>query len=151
MSERIIRGAGKSYALLQQMSDVVSAAVKVADLTGQLPIEILDVVLRFQRETEAIREKRRTGKIDEASIERWYEDGTFDRQEAEDSIKAGVLQIIASQLVRQTLQEHAGESEMRDGINKAFEARHRRNNIGTLNKGRRPPRPSAKSENLSHR
>ena len=52
---RIVRGAGKSYELLQQMSDVVSAAVKVADLTGQLPIEILDVVLRFQRETEANR------------------------------------------------------------------------------------------------
>jgi hypothetical protein len=106
---RIIRGAGKSYALLQQLSDVVSTAVKLRDVTGQLPTDILETVLRPESETEAIWQKRRAGKIDEASIERWREDGTFDQLEAEDSIKARVLQIIASQFVGQTLQERAGD------------------------------------------
>jgi hypothetical protein len=51
------------------------------------------------------------------------EGGTFDQLEAEDSIKAGVLQIIiASQFVGQVTQKCAGQSEMRDGINKAFAA-----------------------------
>jgi hypothetical protein len=122
---RIIRGAGKSYALLKQLSDVVAAAVKVRDVTGQLPIDILETVLRRERKTEAIWEKRRTGEIDETSIERWQDDGTFDKIEAEDSIQAGVLQIIASQFVGQKTQECAGESEMRNGINEAFEARQK--------------------------
>jgi hypothetical protein len=38
---QIIRGAGKSYLLLKQMSDVV-AAVKVRDLTGPPPTDIMD-------------------------------------------------------------------------------------------------------------
>jgi hypothetical protein len=122
---RIIRGAGKSYALLKQMSDVVAAAVKVREVTGQLPTDILETVLHRESKTEAIREKRRAGKIDETSIERWQDDGTFDKLEAEDSIKAGVLQIIASQFVGQRTQECAGESEMRNGINEAFKARQK--------------------------
>jgi hypothetical protein len=48
---------------------------------------------------------------------------SIDRSYAEQAIKAGVLQLIASQFVGQTLQERAGESEMRDGINKAMAAR----------------------------
>jgi hypothetical protein len=122
---RIIRGAGKPYALLKQMSDVVAAAGKVRDVTGQLPTDILENVLHRESKTEAIREKRRTGQIDEASIDRWHEDGTFEQLDAEDNIKGGVLQIIASQLVGQKTQECAGESEMRNGINEAFEARQK--------------------------
>jgi hypothetical protein len=38
---RIIRGAGKSYLLLKQMSDVV-AAVKVSGLTAPPPTDIMD-------------------------------------------------------------------------------------------------------------
>jgi hypothetical protein len=122
---RIIRGAGKPCGLLKQMSDVVAAAVKVRDVTGQLPIGILENVLHRESNTEAIREKRRAGKIDEASIERWHEDGTFEQLDAEDNIKRGVLQIMASQLVGQKTQESAGESEMRNGINEVFEVRKR--------------------------
>jgi hypothetical protein len=122
---RIVRGAGKPYALLEQMSDVVAAAVKVREVTGQLPMDILETVLHRESKTEAIQEKRRAGEIDETSIERWQDDGTFDKLESEDSIKAGVLQIIASQFVGQRTQECAGESEMRNGINEAFKARQK--------------------------
>jgi hypothetical protein len=43
-------------------------------------------------------------------MDRWYEDGTMDRKYAEQAIKAGALQTIASQFVGQTVQERAGES-----------------------------------------
>lgn len=145
---RIIRGAGKPYALLKQMSDVVAAAVKVRDLTHQLPTDILQTILHCESEAEAIWEKRRAGKIDETSIERWREDGTFNELEAEDSIKAGMLQIIASQFVGQTLQERAGKSEMRNGISKAiaaketakryWTARHKGITVKTARKKRKP-------------
>jgi hypothetical protein len=39
---QIIRGSGKSYLLLKQLSDVV-AAVKVRDLTGPPPTDIMDI------------------------------------------------------------------------------------------------------------
>jgi hypothetical protein len=100
---RVIGGAGKTYALLKQMSDVVAAAVKVRDVTGQRRTDILETVLHGESETEAIWEKRRTGEIDEATIDRWHEDGTIDRKYVESTITAGVLQIIASQFVGQTL------------------------------------------------
>jgi hypothetical protein len=120
---RVIREAGKPHALLRQMSDVVAAAVKVREVTGKLPNDVLETVLRRESKIEAIWEKRRAGKIDEASIGRWREDGTLDQLEAEDSTKAGVLQSIASQLVGQKSQECAGQSEMYEGINKIFKAR----------------------------
>jgi hypothetical protein len=81
---RIIRGAGKPHAFLEHLSDAVAAGVKVRNLTGQLPTDILQSVLHRESETEAIWEKRRAGKIDETSIERWIEDGTFGGQDAED-------------------------------------------------------------------
>jgi hypothetical protein len=145
---RIIRGAGKSYALLKQLSDVVSAAVKVQDVTGRLPTDILETVLRRESETEAILEKRRAGEIDEASIERWHEDGTFDRQDAEDSIKAGVLQMIASQFVGQVTQKCAGQSEMRNGINKVFAATQKAKQYRDA--GQRAPRAKTARKKRKH-
>ena len=120
---RIIRGAGKPFALLEQMSEIVAAAVKYRDVAGKLPIDILQTVLHCESETEVIWEKRRAGEIDEASIERWRENGELDQLEAEDSIKAGALQIIASQLVGQRPQKQAGVREMREGINRVFGAK----------------------------
>ena len=107
------------------MSDVVAASAKVREVTGQLPTDILETVLHRESETAAIWERRRAGEIDGASIERWHEDGSFDKLEAKGGIKGGVLQIIASQFVGQGPQKRAGESEMRDGINNAFEARQK--------------------------
>jgi hypothetical protein len=53
----------------------------------------------------------RPGRSTKADMDRWYEDGTMDRKYAEHSIKAGVLQIVASQFVGQSLQQRAGEPE----------------------------------------
>jgi hypothetical protein len=120
---RIIRGAGRPFDLIVQMSDVVATAIKVRDATGRLPDDILQTVLHGTDEAMAISEKAQKGEIDEATIKRWQDDGTIDRLYAERNIKDGALQIIASQLVGQTLQERAGEKEMSDGISKAIDAR----------------------------
>jgi hypothetical protein len=73
-------------------------------------------------------------------MERWYEDGNMDRKYAVQTIKAGVLQTIASQFVGQTLQERLGMSEMSDGINQAVAARKDSESIGTQSLPRRPSR-----------
>jgi hypothetical protein len=46
-------------------------------------------------------------------------------ESAEESIKAGMLQIIASQFVGQATQRSAGKSEMYEGINKIFAVRQK--------------------------
>jgi hypothetical protein len=122
---RIIRGAGKPHELLIQLSDVVSAAVKVRDFTGYLPTDLMVTILQGESKTEAIWERYRKGEIDKATIDRWQEDGTIDKAYAESSIQAGALQIIASRFVYQTLQERAGETEMRDGIKTAIAAKQK--------------------------
>jgi hypothetical protein len=45
--------------------------------------------LTWRERGAAIQERRRAGKIYEASVERWDEDGTLEEIEARDSIKAG--------------------------------------------------------------
>jgi hypothetical protein len=59
---RIIRGAGKPNALLKQMSDVVAAAAKCEDVTGQLPIGILKVVLHGENEAQPSKRGDEPGK-----------------------------------------------------------------------------------------
>jgi hypothetical protein len=68
---RIIRGAGKPYELLIQLSDVISAAVKVREVTGQLPTDVMVNVLQGESKTEAIWERYAKGEIDKAAIDRW--------------------------------------------------------------------------------
>jgi hypothetical protein len=148
---RVIRGAGKPHALLKQMSDVVAAAVKVREATGQLPTDVLETVLRRESKIEAIWEKRQAGKIDEASMGRWREDGTLDQLDAEDNIKTGVLQSIASQLVGQKSQECAGQSEMYEGINKIFAARQETRRYWDAGQRRPSPRRPARSAGMSRR
>jgi len=127
------------------MSDVVAAAVKVRDVTGQLPTDILKAVLHRKSEAEATLERRRAGKIDEASVERWHEDGTFDELEAGDSIKAGVLQIIASELVGQPKQACAGRSECMTELMGCLTRDKKRMSIGIQDKRHPKPKQLAKT------
>ncbi|WP_407174552.1 hypothetical protein [Bradyrhizobium sp. STM 3562] len=113
---RIVRGAGKPYELMMQFNRVVQAAIQYRDAVGHWPpSDLLGQMLRMRDEVDEMHEREAAGKCTEADMERWYEDGTIDRKYAEASIKAGVLQIIASQFVDQPLQEKAGKSEMSDG------------------------------------
>jgi hypothetical protein len=113
---------------VEQINEAVKAAIKFKDTFGDWPpSHVLGEMLAMHDDVHAMDEKRSTGRFTKEDMDRWYEDGTMDRKYAEHSIKAGVLQIIASQFVGQTLQERAGESEMRAGINSTIAARKKSN------------------------
>jgi hypothetical protein len=112
-------------------------------------------MLEMHDDVHETHQKRAAGRFTQADMDRWYEDGTMDRKYADHAIKAGVLQIIASQFVGQTPQQRAGESEMSDGINKAIAARQKSNKyweakhpvpVKKARKKRKPtaPRPRSK-------
>jgi hypothetical protein len=125
---RVIRGAGRPYELVKQFSNVVQIAIKFRDAFGHWPpSHMLGEMLAMHDEVHEMDEKQSAGRFTKADMDRWYEDGTMDRKYAEQSIKAGALQIVASQFVGQTLQERAGESEMSHGINKAIAAAQKSN------------------------
>ena len=126
---RIVRGAGRPHALLSQMSDVLDAAVKLRDLTGQMPMDILSRTLQMTSQQDQILQKRDRGEIDQASIERWESDGTFEELYAEDLIRCGALQFLASEFLGQMTQRSAGDNEMHEGIrelNKMREEKRKR-------------------------
>jgi hypothetical protein len=52
------------------------------------------------------------GKLPQATIDRWWEDGTFDAMIAEYTILRGSLQTIASELIGQSTQKSAGKNEL---------------------------------------
>jgi hypothetical protein len=125
---RVIRGAGKPYELVKQFSKVVQVAIKFKDAFGHWPpSHVLSEMLAMHDEVHAMDEKQSAGQFTQADMDRWYEDGTMDRKYAEHSIKAGVLQVIASQFVGQTPQERAGASEMSRGINEIIAAKQKSN------------------------
>jgi hypothetical protein len=110
---RIIRGAGKPYELLSQMQRAIDAAVKFKEVHQHWPQEVITNELQIQREDERI---CREGKLPQTTIDRWWEDGTFDSMIAEHTILRGALQTIASELIGQSTQKSVGESELHDGI-----------------------------------
>jgi hypothetical protein len=121
---RVVRGAGKPYELVTQFNAVVQASVQFKDAFGHRPpSHLLADILGMRDDVQELHERNAAGKLAEGALDRWYEDGTIDRMYAESAIKAGVLQIIASRFVDQLPQERAGQSEMNDGVNKAFAAR----------------------------
>lgn len=110
---RIIRGAGKPYELVLQMQRAIDAAVKFREVHQYWPQEVITNDLQIQSEYERI---CREGKLPQATIDRWWEDGTFDAMIAEHTILRGSLQTIASELIGQSTQKSAGKNELHDGI-----------------------------------
>ncbi len=82
--------------------------------------------LKMNDAVEGLYERERAGEITERDIDHRHQDGTIDRHQAETAIKKGALQIIASQLLDQPLQEKAGETELRKGIRDAMTAQDKR-------------------------
>ena len=111
---RIIRGAGKSYELLAQMKKTIDSAIKFQGLHGHFPQ--VSNYLEIEDKHQKIIERRHAGDIDQASIDRWWKDGTFEKMIAEHTIMCGAFQAVASQLIGQRTQENAGERELHDGI-----------------------------------
>jgi hypothetical protein len=126
---RVIRGAGRPGALIKQFHDVVVAAIDFREVAGHgPPAGTLVSILAVEDEADEIFKKHASGLIKQESIDRWDEDGTFDRMYAEGTIQRGALQIVASKLLDQVIQVRAGESEMHEGIRRvnAAQERHRK-------------------------
>ena len=126
---RVIRGAGRPGALIKQFYDVAVSAIEFREVAGHgPPAGTVARVLRVEDEADEIFTKRASGQIRQESIDRWDEDGTFDRMYAEGMIQRGALQIVASKLLDQVIQVRAGESEMYEGIRRltAAQERHRK-------------------------
>jgi hypothetical protein len=119
---RIIRGAGKPYELLLQMKKSIDSAIKFQKLHNHWPDEVISADLQL----EDVLDRARKGKTDQATIDRWWKDGTFDRMLAEHTIYRGVLQAVASELIDQNKQKRSGESEFHEGIRDWMRVREER-------------------------
>lgn len=113
---RIIRGAGKPDELLLQMKRTIDAAIEFQGAHGFSPQSLIARELQVQSRVENFYGGLREGKYTQASIDRWSEDGTFEKMYAKYVIQCGALQTIASDLVGQRTQKCAGERELHDGI-----------------------------------
>jgi hypothetical protein len=117
---RIIRGAGKPYELMRQMQKSLSAAVAFQEVHGYWPQDVIANDLRLEDETENYRARVREGTLEQSTFDRWSEDGTFERMDAKHTVYRAALQIVASQLIGQNVQETAGDREFHDGL-RAYE------------------------------
>jgi hypothetical protein len=108
---RVVRGAGKSYAIPRDAIELFGKIRVYTELTNELPHGYdLEQVLSMRRaeDWETLEEE----------IRKWDP-----VKEAEASIVAGSLQIAASRLLGQHTQERAGCREMLEGIEELREAR----------------------------
>lgn len=123
---RIIRGAGKPHDLLLQMKKVIDTSITFQEVQGYWPGEVIAGKLRLQDEMEECFEQHRTGALSEASIDLWQEDGTFAQMSAEHTAFCGALQIIASRMIGQKVQESAGDSEFSRGLRELEDVKEKR-------------------------
>ncbi|MGY4431169.1 hypothetical protein ACVWWO_003646 [Bradyrhizobium sp. F1.13.1] len=113
---RVIRGAGKPYELMRQMQMALNTSAKFYEVHGYWPQEVIVNDLRIEDEAAKWFGKAREGALDQGSVDRWHDDGTFDRMAAEHTIFCGALQLIASELIGQSTQKAAGSREFHDGL-----------------------------------
>jgi hypothetical protein len=123
---RIVRGAGKPYELLPQMKTAIDTAIKFQELHNHWPSHVIANELLLEDEKEIWLARARDGTIDQASIDRWWEDGTFEKMMAEHAINQGALRITASELVGQDLQKSHGKNEFHQGMVHWIRARDER-------------------------
>jgi hypothetical protein len=99
---RITRGAGKPYEIMTQMIELAEAIRVYHAATGLSPYaDEFARALNVSNDLE--------------TMQHWRAEDR-DRDDAEERIIRGVLQVVASRLVHQRTQEAAGDSEMYDGI-----------------------------------
>jgi hypothetical protein len=120
---RIIRGAGKPYNLLGQMQEVLRAALEFQEAHGYWPQNIITNDLKIEDKIERERLRLKEGSINQATYDRWWENGEFDLSRAEMRMYQGALQAIASQLIGQKLQQTSGEREFYEGVSDLAKAR----------------------------
>jgi hypothetical protein len=143
---RIIRGAGKPDELLMQMKKAIDSAIKFQELHGHLPTDVIIDDLQVEDEQKTFLARAREGKLDQATVDRWWEDGTFDKMMAENTIYRGALQSIASELIGQNTQKRTGENEFHEGLRQWMKIREER--IRKEREAARASRPTARKRKL---
>jgi hypothetical protein len=109
---RIIRGAGRPEALVDQMKALLDAGFDYQDIAGYWPIDTMADALKMKSKLSELMEMAERGEVDGARIHQAHEM----RIVAEDNIRSGALRAVAARLVGQDLQEAAGDRQMLDGI-----------------------------------
>jgi hypothetical protein len=145
---RIIRGAGKPDELLMQMKKAIDSAIKFQELHGHLPTDVIIDDLQVEDEMETFLARGREGTTDQATIDGWWKDGTFDRMMmmAERTIYRGALQAIASELIGQNTQQRRGENEFHEGLRQWMKIREER--IRKEQEAASASRPTARKRKL---
>jgi hypothetical protein len=99
---RVMRGAGRSYAIGDQLQSIVRAFIEYQEKFGYLPAPFMFDEMLSIDQSEAWRTHLRGAELM--------------RSHAEARIVRGALQVAASLLLRQLTHQRAGERELRDGI-----------------------------------
>lgn len=114
---RVVRGAGSSADLLEQMAAVISASSELKDLEGYWPdSSVIEGALRLPDPGSRMQARVEEGRFSKEDIDRWERDGTLDVNWAEHEICRGVLQMCASGLLQQSTHRSVGHNEFRDGV-----------------------------------
>jgi hypothetical protein len=121
---RVVRGAGDPADVFSQTAEVLKSFEEHRNKVGQFPSAFfISETLKSSSGVRRLRQELRD-KGDNEALDRWSNDGTFDRMRAQHQICRGVLQIIASEFLGQNTQITAGEKELVEGV-RAYEATYK--------------------------
>lgn len=121
---RTVRGAGDDVVAIQ-LADCVVAFAEFNEAYGYFPPHaLLQEILNADEACEERRPSRSKASPEDAA--RWEEDGTFEREEAQELIRRGALQVTASMLLNERLQQRKGESDIEEGLRALEAAREKR-------------------------
>jgi hypothetical protein len=134
---RIVRGAGSPY-IGRQAAECVDAFERYRASHGHYPP--FHLIQKFMDPDYAYKENRPWVHSNAEDMARWGEDGTLDRENALLLIRKGALQVAASKLSDQLMQERRGEEELSSGIRALEEARAQKRAHSTHSLGKKSPK-----------
>lgn len=124
---RVVRGAGNSAHLPEQMGNVIHRSREYYDIAGHWPApQTINEILRYQSPDDRIAEHLDSGRYSPADVERWEKDGSTAADRAVYKACRGALQMCASQLVQQTTQGQAGKREFHAGVRALIDSRSKK-------------------------
>jgi hypothetical protein len=114
---RVLRGAGTSAEIYNQMSHAIDASDEYTKTHGHAPFaSTIDGILHLDSPFEEFTKLLKDGRIRLFDVDRWMGDATLDEKRAIHKICRGALQKSASRLVKQPGTERMGEQEIEGGI-----------------------------------
>src|SRR5258708_7124929 len=125
-----------THEILLQMKKAIDTAVKFQEVHGYFPSsDFIQSELKLYDEYERQSDREREGQLGQETIDRWREDGFFERMLAKHTICRGALQIAASGLIGQDTQQRNGAHEFHEGLHQLERLREER-----IRKEREAPR-----------